>query len=328
MKVRKIQFILIFILFFTTSKALADTSKIIVDKNGEIEVSDRLKFSVETSYENFIQLYIKVSMELHESLMKIIEDKGEIIATAEGIRSFNQSAGECCEFIILMNPHVDDELIKEEVIALDWERGEAQREAARNQKIAYLTFDDGPSANTYKILDVLREYNVKGTFFVLGKSVEANKDILKAVHDQGHAIGNHTYSHNYDYLYSNVDNFMGEIYKTEELIKSIIPDYKTKMIRFPGGSFGRTKHQKAVEKAGYKHFNWHVDSEDSKAILVPVEHIKESVFNTLWYRRIVILFHDTEVKTTTPEALPGIIEYLRKEGYKFEMLVEDSFNSF
>lgn len=119
---------------------------------------------------------------------------------------------------------------KAEVERVKKEEDERKKEEAKraedkknSKKVAYLTFDDGPSVkSTPIILDVLKKYDIKGTFFVLGKMVEQNPKILKRVYDEGHQIGNHSYSHNYNYLYKDSENFMEEIYKTENLIKSAV----------------------------------------------------------------------------------------------------------
>ena len=120
------------------------------------------------------------------------------------------------------------------------------------KRVVYLTFDDGPSTtNTPQILDILDQYNVKATFFVLGKMLEAGngeKDVLKDIAENGHAIANHTYGHDYAYLYPNgtmnVDNIVSDVEKNNDIMKEILgDDFSTRVIRFPGGYWswaGRT----------------------------------------------------------------------------------------
>ena len=112
------------------------------------------------------------------------------------------------------------------------------------KKVVYLTFDDGPSTtNTPEILNVLDRYNVKATFFTLGKSIEANeeaKNILKDTAKRGHAIANHSYSHDYSYLYPNrtmnVDNIVSDIEKSNSIMREVLGEsFSTRVIRFPGG---------------------------------------------------------------------------------------------
>ena len=104
-----------------------------------------------------------------------------------------------------------------------------------NRKIAYLTFDDGPSINTGKILDILKRYDIKATFFVVGRSDDNSKNLYKRIVKEGHAIGNHTYSHEYKTLYSSEENFLSDFKKLEHHIYDIT-GIKMDIMRFPGGS--------------------------------------------------------------------------------------------
>lgn len=117
-------------------------------------------------------------------------------------------------------------------------------EGADGKKVVYLTFDDGPSETvTPFVLDALKAENVHATFFVVGKNVdesETNKNLLKRELAEGNEIGNHTYSHNYNYLYPkniiNVNNIMEDIEKTNQSLKNVLgQDFSTRAIRFPGG---------------------------------------------------------------------------------------------
>ena len=107
-----------------------------------------------------------------------------------------------------------------------------------NEKIAYLTFDDGPTINaTPKILDILKEENVKATFFVIGKYVEKHPEIVKRAFDEGHYIGNHGYDHNNSVLYKSNESFINEIKKTDIAIGNAlgIDNYCSHIFRFPNG---------------------------------------------------------------------------------------------
>ena len=120
------------------------------------------------------------------------------------------------------------------------------------KKVVYLTFDDGPSTtNTPQVLDILDNYNVKATFFVLGSSIdksEGAKEVLKETVKRGHAIANHTYGHDYSYLYPNrvmnVDNILSDLEKSQNSMKAVLgQDFSTRVIRLPGGYWsweGRT----------------------------------------------------------------------------------------
>lgn len=194
--------------------------------------------------------------------------------------------------------------------------------SSKGDKIAYLTFDDGPSYKvTPAVLDILKKENIKATFFVVGQTVKSNPELLKREKAEGHTIGNHTYSHNYKYLYSNTSNFLEDLKKNDSIIKSVIGDYNDKLIRFPGGSFGKQAYQKAAEEAGYTYIDWNCLSGDAESKKKSVEQLIQGVKSTArGQHQLTILMHDTAGKETTAEALPKIIEYLKGQGYKFEVL--------
>ena len=202
---------------------------------------------------------------------------------------------------------------------------EEERLANINKKIAYLTFDDGPSVRaTPMILDILKKHDVKATFFVVGKMININPDILKRTYDEGHKIGNHSYGHDYKYLYKNAKNFMDDIYKTENLIKSIVGEgFDSKVVRFPGGSFEEWKNpmKKAVVDAGYAYFDWNALNGDAEGIQFSEGHLLNRLKSTVGSKKkIIILMHDTDAKMTTATSLEASIKYLKSQGYEFEVL--------
>lgn len=190
-------------------------------------------------------------------------------------------------------------------------------------KEVYLTFDDGPSTTvTPEILKVLKKYDIKATFFVVGQFVDYNSEILKQVNEEGHCIGNHTYSHDYSTVYASDYSIIKDIEKNDDAIKRVIPSYNKKLFRFPGGTYGKNKsYLEAVKSNGYTYFDWNIDCEDTKAYLVEAYKIVEAVKRQAKGKdKIIVLMHDAPVKTTTAEALPDIIEYFIEEGYEFKTL--------
>lgn len=199
------------------------------------------------------------------------------------------------------------------------------KELDKGYKVAYLTFDDGPSRTvTPKILDILYSYDIKATFFVVGKQAEKNPDILKRIYEEGHAIGNHTYTHNYAYLYKNVNNFYYELKVTEKVLKNILgEDFETKLMRFPGGSFGAQKapFRKFVVEKGYNYIDWNSLNGDAEGYQIPADKLIKRFKSTFANQQtLVILMHDTDAKETTVKALPAIIEFLMEKGYQFATL--------
>lgn len=198
-------------------------------------------------------------------------------------------------------------------------------ETDKNKRIAYLTFDDGPSEkSTYAILDILAEYNIKATFFVVGKMVINNPEVLLRTVEEGHAIGNHSYSHEYGYIYNSTKNFMRDLEMADQAIKDVLgEEFETKVMRFPGGSFGKQKLPmiKSVTEQGYRYFDWNALNGDAEGVLMPVDYLIRRLKET--YRNqnnLIVLMHDTDVKTTTVQSLRKIIDFLIEQGYEFGVI--------
>ncbi|MCI1945227.1 polysaccharide deacetylase family protein [Clostridium luticellarii] len=192
------------------------------------------------------------------------------------------------------------------------------------RKVVYLTFDDGPSANnTPKILDILDQYNIKATFFLIGENAEQNEELVKEEAAQGNVVGNHTYSHDMNYIYSDPKVFMEDIYKCQSVLSSILgKNYNLKLVRFPGGSFGdRLKpfREELIEN-GYHYVDWNDLNGDAEHNNVSVENLIYTTKKYAIYDHLVVLMHDAPAKTTTVQALPAIIEYFKSQGYSFETL--------
>ncbi len=192
------------------------------------------------------------------------------------------------------------------------------------QKTAYLTFDDGPTANTEKILDVLAQYGAKATFFVLGETAERNPEILRRIFNEGHTIGNHSYNHDYDEVYGTREEFINELTKWEEVVGDIIGyDNIVKLLRFPGGSKDEWKYiyRNIAAEMGYKFVDWTAlnGDADSKPFSRErcMEEIKKYCTDT---GDVVILMHDSAKKTITAEMMPQILDYLLSEGYTFKRI--------
>lgn len=192
------------------------------------------------------------------------------------------------------------------------------------QKTAYLTFDDGPTHNTEKILDALKAYDAKATFFVLGETAERNPDILRRIFSEGHTIGNHSYNHVYNEVYGTREQFINELVKWEEAVGNIIgPENIIKLLRFPGGSKDEWKYiyRNIAEELGYKYVDWTAlnGDADSKPFSKErcMEEIKKYCTDT---GNVVILMHDSAKKTITAEMMPEILEYLKNQGYTFKRI--------
>lgn len=191
-------------------------------------------------------------------------------------------------------------------------------------KISYLTFDDGPSDVTPMVLDVLHKYKIPASFFVIGSQVEAYPEIVQRIAQEGHLVGNHTYSHKYRLIYASSQAFFQDLYKAEDVLSHVIGQ-RPKIIRAPGGTRGNFTDSLAtkLKEKGYVFHDWNVDSRDSSAPLVSAEVIRNQVLQqSSGKERVVILLHDGPGKTTLPQALPGIIEGLLQQGFVFKPIDE------
>lgn len=190
-------------------------------------------------------------------------------------------------------------------------------------KVAYITFDDGiVRDNTEKILDILREKDVKATFFILGNTISKNKDILKRIADEGHSIGNHSYSHRKEIIYKSSNGLINEIERTSELIKETIGKAAS-LFRPPYGSAAikGQSYQEALK--GYNIIMWNVDSNDSRVKDIKAEQIYKNVVAQVENKRsAIILFHETKVESV--KALPMVIDYLISNGFEIKAIDENT----
>lgn len=199
--------------------------------------------------------------------------------------------------------------------------------AEGEEKVAYLTFDDGPSSNiTPQILQILQNEGIKATFFILGSRAELYPDLVKQEYEAGHYIANHGYSHNYKDIYSSKEAVLDEYNKTENAIRQAIgnDNYSSHLFRFPGGSSGgkyanlKKEAISLLDENNIAHINWNALTND--AVGTPTA---ESIINDLkstaeGKNSIVVLMHDASTKQLTADTLPTVISYLREQGYSFK----------
>lgn len=197
-------------------------------------------------------------------------------------------------------------------------------------RTVYLTFDDGPSVNTGRVLAILKQYGVKATFFVTCNGRPYNS-FIKQAYDSGNAIGLHTCTHNYN-IYRSSDSYFTDLNQISDMVNDLI-GFRPNIIRFPGGSSNTVSRNyaigimsqlvKRVRNAGYQYFDWNCDSTDASGNNVPVAKLVANA--KCRPNQVVLLMHDTAAKGTTVQALPQIIEYYKSAGYNFGILTASSF---
>lgn len=195
--------------------------------------------------------------------------------------------------------------------------------------VVYLTFDDGPMQGTTNvILDILKEENVKATFFVTKNGPDS---LIKREFDEGHTVALHTYSHDYKTCYSSVDGYFNDLNQVQNRVKNIT-GVEAKIIRFPGGSSNTVSRRyapgimstlsKEVTKRGYIYFDWNVSSGDAGATTSPTG-VYNNVINGLRKNRAnIVLMHD--IKPYTRDAIRNIIKYGKQNGYSFDKITTNT----
>lgn len=200
----------------------------------------------------------------------------------------------------------------------------------RSTNTIYLTFDDGPSPLTEKILDVLKEKGVKATFFIVGKNLDtqSGRNTLVRIVDEGHQVGIHSYSHIYTKIYGSPENFLDDFYKVYDQIYKITGK-KVEIFRFPGGSingYSSNVYKELIAemtRRGFVYYDWNVSSQDAAK-----NTTENQIYNSVLYAskaktRSIVLMHDSTEKTNTLKALPGLIDELLEDGYCFEPLTRN-----
>ena len=186
-------------------------------------------------------------------------------------------------------------------------------------KAVYLTFDDGPSDRvTPTVLDVLKEENVKATFFIIGRQAETRKYLIEREFKEGHTVAVHSYSHNYSLIYSSAQELLKDIDKCNKIIKEVTGSYSD-LYRFPGGSYGVNKKLiSAVTEKGFRYVDWNASTRDAELYEpTPYQLYKSTIATSANAQKVVLLAHDSTTKTATAAALKDIIKYFKENGYKF-----------
>lgn len=196
------------------------------------------------------------------------------------------------------------------------------------EKVVYLTFDDGPCKSTEKLLDMLDQLDVKAIFYVTGQYGTDEETVarMKEMHKRGHAIGIHSYSHNYKEIYASADAFMADLKKMDDLILEATGE-RSHLLRFPGGSNTgynekiRDQLLAEVNRQGYSYCDWNASNGDSDGYDAAGQ-IKKMVNECKSQNRSIVLMHNTPDKDSTINTLPEIVRQLREAGYRFDLLDE------
>lgn len=194
----------------------------------------------------------------------------------------------------------------------DTHRWDGREDSSAGIRRVYLTFDDGPSSNTDRILDILDQYGVKATFFVVGK--EGYADQYRRIVEDGHTLAMHSYSHKYNEIYASLDAYREDLTRLHDFLYELTGE-DCNIVRFPGGSSNTISHVDMWELVNYLnkenlvYFDWNVSSGDATGGRKSVAQITKNVLDSVGqFDNAVVLFHDAADKDSTVDALPAIIE--------------------
>jgi Predicted xylanase/chitin deacetylase len=193
------------------------------------------------------------------------------------------------------------------------------------EKTIYLTFDDGPSDKTQEILSILKAKDIKATFFVVGKTDAQSLQDMQDIVSAGHAIGMHSYSHEYTKIYSSVENYLKDMYDLFCLIRKTT-GVTPVVFRMPGGSVNSYDYgiyqQILAEmiRRGFIPYDWNISSGDAESNVSWTKIMHNTVTYAQSFSRGIVLMHDAADKESTVEALPDVIDGFQGEGFSFDKL--------
>ncbi len=184
----------------------------------------------------------------------------------------------------------------------------------------YLTFDDGPSSNTAQILDILKKYDLKATFFVIGREGEEYEELYKRIVEEGHTLAMHSYTHKYKVLYESLESFVDDFSRIQNYLYKVTGK-ECLYYRFPGGSSNHVSNTDMTEfisylnEQGITYFDWNVSSGDATSqAYTPEELVQNVTSDIVKYKTSIVLMHDAETKTSTVQALEPMILALQSMG--------------
>lgn len=251
-----------------------------------------------------VTLLIKL-LHLEERLDKLAES---VISVEQVVENVNEKSAASPDGTAKTSDSVKNGTILENAL----EEGESRK--------VYLTFDDGPSENTAKILDILKEKNVKATFFVIGQEDEESKELYQRIVAEGHTLGMHSFSHKYSVIYQSLESFSEDMAHLQAYL-SEVTGVTPEILRFPGGSSNQvsntdmTEFIRFLKEKGITYYDWNVASGDATSQAYTPDELVQNVMNDVGrYETSIVLMHDASNKSGTVEALPVMIDKLQELG--------------
>ncbi len=227
------------------------------------------------------------------------------------------------KFVWLKNSNLEvteEDLVYNNIYRLNIKNIDGIISPVNPKKVAYLTFDDGPSKKvTPQILDTLKEYDVKATFFINGVNIAGKEEVLKREVNEGHTVGNHTYSHKSG-MYKSLDTFKNEVLSNNNKIYETT-GYTSTVFRAPYGNTLSDSYKSFLKQNGFTSYYWNVDPGDSVAKGITANQIIGKIKSQIQNKNdVIIILHDMDNKTQTAKSIKGVIKLLWENGYELKNL--------
>lgn len=265
-------------------------------------------------------LFTKInSLEKEVQVLKVLHDD-EYGAYSNAIKSSNKDtiAHAAEKAVDMQDKTKSEEVSKKEIEKDSIEEDPLDIKIEDNKKV-YLTFDDGPSIYTEKILDILKEYQIKATFFVIGKSDSYSKEMYQRIVDEGHTLGMHSYSHQYENIYNSLEDFKKDFNQLSDLLYEIT-GVRPSLYRFPGGSSNQvskvdmSQYIRYLNDKNITYFDWNVVNGDATGEEITTDGLVENILTGIKNKDVsVVLMHDSPTKINTVDSLPKLIRELEKQ---------------
>lgn len=231
---------------------------------------------------------------------------------------------------LMSNPNVDVDQLTGADGSQPEEDTQVQDETTGQQKRVYLTFDDGPSIYTGQILDILKANDIKATFFVIAREDESYWPYYTRILEEGHTLGMHSYTHDYNQVYASLDSFETDVNSLSQFLYDRTGEYPT-IYRFPGGSSNTVCNVPMEEciaylnEQGITYYDWNALNGDAVSSELPPEKLVENIMNSVRQNNTsIVLMHDMQSRHTTVESLQPLIDTLKDEGYEMLPIDEDT----
>lgn len=269
-------------------------------------------------------LFVKLS-QLERNLNRYLENPG---SGQEGLATSGQADGSSTETISGNSTEVPGETAYA-APPLGGVSDEWNLAAEGDTHKVYLTFDDGPSEHTGEILDILAQYDVKATFFVVGSENEEDAELYRRIANEGHTLGMHSWSNKYNVIYESKNAFVEDY---ERLHGYLLQEtgVDVKYYRFPGGSSNQISNVPMSELIGYLneqgvvYYDWNVTSGDAASAFTSEEIVEKVKEDVVKYKTSVVLLHDAAGREKTVETLGPLIETLQEMGVEILPIGDDT----